>query len=583
MTIPIRLDVAHPNDDPLDRLIARKRARETEAAAITAPVVASAPAVVPAVRPDVSRALPTNRPNARGDFQAATANPGEQASFIGRGIAANALNAAQAIPGMEAIEAGAGALGSRFTDTPLSYRESLATLRGETERIPAAARLAEQAAFGGRYFPQALRGMSPAKAGMLIGGSGQALAADPDQSLAERGLRTAAGTVAGGVTGKLLDMGTTAVRAAAAKGATRNILDRQAERAASAKRLYDAALAEGRANEVTPQIREFLAEEEIAKRVADLQKLDEFKNLAPESPEMLDALYKRLSDEAKTAAKALAVADPSKPNLGRFYERGIRGLKDRLLNVVSTPGVKPPLTMEIPGETTVLPTRPLVGPESAREHLRQRAEAAAGSLTSPVNRQTSVSAAVDRVLARTAAKNEVAITTPTMRVQTAPAESMPAMMPKYREAVEDFARRTAEINAVGKGMTVSQASTSAKRPTFKQITSKEPKTPETFAQWVSGATPGERAAASEGILGDIANATGEKSWTFAPFRRAASTGAALLRSADTPTQKLINSGQITGLNAANALVSDHSTIYLSPQALDPEHVTRRVKAASNRP
>ena len=80
---------------------------------------AEQPSLPPSVRPDVTSALARNRKNPSGDLQAALRNPGKQARFIGEGAAANVLNAAQGLlPGMEAFEAGAGMLGSQFTDKP---------------------------------------------------------------------------------------------------------------------------------------------------------------------------------------------------------------------------------------------------------------------------------------------------------------------------------------------------------------------------------------------------------------------------------------------------------------------------------
>lgn len=399
---------------------------------------------VPAQRGDATTALPRNRRDTTGDLEAAgPAILGNLANIGGGGlpIVGPVLEGAQA--------------GFRSIFRGQSFRDALGDIRGQTDAIPGPVKAMESAA-GGMLIPGA-SALSPAKFGALAGAAPAVLDPNPDRGIGSRVAGGTLGAAVGGLVGSLADKSQVGLRALAAPNATDNILSRQAERAASAKQLYSAALAEGRANGVTPEVQAYLQEPEIAARVKALQQLDQFKNVPAESPEMLDALYKSLSDEGKMIGKGLAQPDPSKPNTGRFREQNVQSLKSRLLGATEAPGVSQ--------------VGPFVGQNTG-------------------------------------------------------------MMPSYRDAVADFAKRSADIDAVGKGMTALQGADNP-RPTFKNITSKQPKTPQTFSEFVNGAQPSEVAAAKEGVLGDLRNAMGQKQGlTGAPFRKTAGNAADLLRRAD---------------------------------------------------
>lgn len=91
-------------------------------------------------------------------FRAPGASKEGDLPVLGRGLAANALSAAQGIPFLggpiEAFEAKMGSLGSKFTDNPMDYEQSLAALRAETDPIPAPIKMAGQMLVGGRYLPK---------------------------------------------------------------------------------------------------------------------------------------------------------------------------------------------------------------------------------------------------------------------------------------------------------------------------------------------------------------------------------------------------------------------------------------------
>ncbi len=127
----------------------------------------------------------------------------EDASQPGYGerLATHVLNAAHGIPGVEAVEAGAGALGSRATNNPMNYSQALAALRSSTGNIGAGTSFAEKALGSLATAPlAAATGGSPTLTGGIYGALSGALKADPE-SLAQRGAETAGRGVLGGALG----------------------------------------------------------------------------------------------------------------------------------------------------------------------------------------------------------------------------------------------------------------------------------------------------------------------------------------------------------------------------------------------
>lgn len=481
--------------------------------------------------------------------------------------ATHVLNTAQGAPGVEAFEAGAGALGSKLTKAPMTYRQSLSSLRGSTANIGGKTSFAEHMA--GALPVMAMLPANPAVSGAIVGGADQALSANPDESLAMRGAKTAGGAAVGAIAGKALDKGVTLARAALPKwaGGAGSSVDRmlqmQADRAQSAKTLYSSALAEGQGKEATPALQAYLAEPEIAERVAKLQELDPHKNLSPDSPEMLDALYKSFSDEAKAIKKSANTLDPSKVNLGRFRGQDIASKQGRLLKAMEAPGTKPPLTLDVAPETFETDPNiirghegidgpPMSGPlstytssppkpmgQALRDFPNNMGPSAAQGPAGPAFRMPM---RADKLVSP-----GVSIETPGMTVQTAPAERMPPVMSSYRKAVEDFAQRSKEIDALQKG---DQAALSGQSNSLASLKNRVRKSPTAFADWAKTASPDEIIAARQGVLGATKDALALPGKTFAPGRRTAGTAANLLRLLPSTKQSLLEGGQNLGLLTA---------------------------------
>lgn len=233
------------------------------------------------------------------------------------------------IPGMEAAQAG---IRSLTRDVP--YREALGDIRDAYESAPKGVRIPARIVGGGAA--AAMLPGSPAMAGALYGGSLNALSADPDQSLLERGIKTGTGALIGGTVGKVADVVGTGIRAARAPRIEDRLRELSQMRSRASSPLYREAIEQGtQAGTRTPAIQAFLAEPDIAPIVERLGTMRQFAGLAPEDPRVLDAIYKELSDQARAVAKPLAGYDPTKPNLARAGSQNVGMAKDQFLQAVS--------------------------------------------------------------------------------------------------------------------------------------------------------------------------------------------------------------------------------------------------------
>ena len=214
--------------------------------------------------------------------------------------------------------------------------------------------------------------------------------------------------------------------------------DLVAQRAAKAKPLYDAAMEEGRGKVATPQLRAFLQEPPIQRAIGLLRGLDEFRGVADDSPEMLDAVYKVLSDRHATI-KASQLVDPE--NLGRFQQRDLESAKTRFLNALSEPGV------------VDVPVAPPSVAQSPAPSLRDAIEAHRTRLGQSVTRRegTVAQQSAREALERRSASLDAGGTTGNPTVGTI-REEVPAVMPSYRAAVTQFAEDSQLKNAYESGV-----------------------------------------------------------------------------------------------------------------------------------
>lgn len=174
-----------------------------------------------------------------------------------------------------------------------------------------------------------------ATAGMIFGGADQALNNDPGSGLLARIGRGTAGAVGGRYAGKYIDRAVTAVRGAMAPAADAARNQLLADRAVEAKALYDRALSEGQGKTMPQAVRDWLATPDIAGIVAELKATRVHKNTPIDSPEMLDAIYKNLSDKGLVAKSKLAALVPRNANLGRIAQKDIALAKQEGLDAMS--------------------------------------------------------------------------------------------------------------------------------------------------------------------------------------------------------------------------------------------------------
>lgn len=396
--------------------------------------------------------------------RAASSDVDEGDPGYGQRFATHVLNTAQGIPGVEAVEAGAGMLGSnrqrvldllrmkmgidpkfQSDDAPLTYKQSLETLRGMTGKIPTGLRIAEQAV-GGLAVPIP-KGWSAAKTGGMFGAASQALSADPIEDgtdLAMRAGKTALGGLIGNKAGKYIERGVTALRGLKTPRYDEALIGQLRDRTNSARQLYASALEEGRGKEATESLQSFLADEDIAPYVEQLRQSPSLQG--KDTPEILDALFKELSDQHGLVTKRLAQANPSRPNIqGRVRGADIQLQKDRLLTAMETPDVN-------------------VAPNQSAPSVQHRLE---------------------------------------RQLQTT---ETPGMMPSYRTAVEDFAARSKRLEDLRRGYQTQRVNMGTSTPADRNVTKYSPAA---FSDWAGNATPQALDDATSGILGNVSQGEGQ--------------------------------------------------------------------------
>lgn len=504
--------------------------------------------------------------NAR-DVASAKEEDAAQPGYVERGLT-HVLNAAQGIPGMEAVEAEAGRQGSTLTDHPMDYTTSLQRLRERTGQIGGKTSFAEHVMGGLATLP--FLPENGAAAGATLGAADQLFAADPDRGKLERVARGAGGAAVGGVVGKTAEMAGPWLRSLKAKSTPANLIARDAARKESANEMYSASINANKGMPLPDEATAFLAHPDVAPIKDRLLSMD--LGLKPDSPELFDAVYKALSDQEKVAQKGLAVAEPGKPNMGRATLTHLGALKEKFMKAATQPGTRK-VTTEIPEVRIATAQTP---PPSTRDALRafqersaeaaRRAEGGAAPNANPFSSQASGETVMQKSARESLERRHAEASVPApkitgkptvipARTETRAVPSAPPL-PGYGEAVQDYARRSADIKGVERGSDALNNAVSSGKVAGKNLVKKSR---EGFSQWAADAEPSQRQAASEGILGNLKDS---QKLTFGhvlgtPFvpKPSPEMSAApdLLRRVQDPTQAahdlLVKLGLITG-NAA---------------------------------
>ena len=161
--------------------------------------------------------------------------PGAPEQVLG---AATALS--NGLPGVQALQS---YLSAKANGIP--YSQAYGQIQDAQNTLPAGAKFAASAAGALPLYAMASGPLSIAKSAALIGGLGGAANADPALSPARRGLNAGVDAVEGLAAGKAGEMIPTAFNAMIAQDPEQAILNMQAQRALSAGRLYAAAQNEG--------------------------------------------------------------------------------------------------------------------------------------------------------------------------------------------------------------------------------------------------------------------------------------------------------------------------------------------------
>lgn len=478
---------------------------------------------------------------------------------------AEIVNAAQGIPGVRALEAGA-----RSVVRGQPYEQALGDIDQVTGSLPASDQ---------RYgkllgaAPLAAIPGSPAVVGGIIGGADQLLSADP-QSMGSRLGKTAVGAAGGAAIGRLFDIGATKLRANAGPSFASEAFARGDEAKAVNDLNYGAARAAAAGREPTPQIRALLQNPDFEPMADRLAASPQFRGMDRTDPRFLNELYKTLSDKGVALQKGLAQIDPANANVRRVQLGDVKLLKQQLLEALETPGVKPPITFNVPRETHTVEPRitperePLDGPPmpgtlntytsqqtpDLRQALRDFPNPSTGERQGPAGSAFRMGRQPQVV------KPGVEVTTPAMRIETAPAEAVPPYMPGYRDAVRTAAQQKAEQKMLSTGYKALKANSTGHALSEKAALNYSPEALQRIAQDPTK-SDAEKAALVQGILTSLKAAPSIRAISHPlgvpiPWlSREARVAPGLIRKAGAPNQGMIDFLTKLGLLTAQPAAS----------------------------
>lgn len=504
-------------------------------------------------RSESTRGLSRSRPGASGDWQALTA-PGQGkviADEVLPAMAALALNTAQGIPGMERAQAFTGSMGSKLTDSPMSYQESLQTLRGETEKIPSDLRTTLKAAGS---MPLAalkpLQAMSAAKGGAVIGGADQLLSAD-EMGAGERAARTLGGAAVGAAAGKVVESGVTALRGATAPSLGKTALARKQAMQAADETAYGTAANEAVGKQTPQQVLDALNHPTVKPYAKEIRNSETFSGA--DDATVLREAFKLMSERQGMLAGRINNRDFKAGT--SLEQRELSLAKERMLRAAEQPGKAPTPAGEAP---RVEPIRDPKGgirrdlskvsddeletewhrlaernsmDESAHSAIQEqgyrtdynelpRTERlgrkgqedlpdadgmvdgedllADNKAISQYNREAMVRASRERAIKRI--EDEMATRANRAADPVASQQELPALMPSFRGAVKQHAKNASEREAFRAGADAVKRIAHGTQPAGRNL---EKNSPEAFAQLVKSMTPAEAKAAREGALGAL--------------------------------------------------------------------------------
>ncbi len=303
-----------------------------------------------ALRADPNAQLHTDYKSGKLRRDVASANEREAAAIPDNPLTTAVLEAATTP--LAGVPGGSVAMSLARKGLTRESRSPLADIQQDVNR--ATSDIPYASALGRMVGGVATTGILPAsgmKGGAILGGLDQFLNNDPNSGVGARLGRGVVGAGAGGVLGGVTDRLITGGRALIGGNAANIRAGMLADQAASAKQLYGQALSEGQGRVMPAEVKAWLASEDIAPIVADLKATRPFANVSEESPEMVDAVYKNLSDKAGVMKSKLGAVVPRNANLGRVAAADNAMARQEGLDAVAAPNVAT-------GDPAFMPTYP---------------------------------------------------------------------------------------------------------------------------------------------------------------------------------------------------------------------------------
>lgn len=254
-------------------------------------------------------------------------------------------------------------------------------------------------------------------------------------------------------------------------------LDKADEITTAGQQNYPPAVEGAVGREVPPHVTELVNNQDFAPIAETIAKMPDYRGMSRTDPRFLDQMFKNLTDQGLAAEKPLAAPDPNAANTKRLVLQRVGTLKKQLLDAMTSAGMKPPMTMDVPAETV--------------ETESQRIEGRPNLVGLPTHMD------VPGVEASTSG----------MRVQTAPGEPVAPYMPEYPNAVQTHAKLSQEEDF---GQQIADAGRRFMRTGGKGIAANKQnqQSPEAIARMVKEATPEQAQDALRFLLGRAKEETG---------------------------------------------------------------------------
>lgn len=459
-------------------------------------------------------------------------NDAEKPASYGQQVAGGIAALDRRIPFAEAAQAGYRSLyrtvGSKLgLSDPESYDEALSNIRQGEASNPiasginsaagatvAAAAMPGKVGGTGIVSNVARRFTTPTAQAAIFGAAEGMGQADQNVDLQGRAKAAAIGAGTGAVVGKVMDAGSNLVRAKMTPNLATQSLDREAATKAADKINYGAADAEGQAVGGTTPALQTALEHPRVQELADKFRASD-RGQGASDAEVARGTLKLLSRKQTALTQQMAAKEGGYDDDIFLQLENIKNAKKMLRTAAASPSMKPAITMDVPAgvhetDPTITPGRegldgpPMPGPVStyttppANKSLAQGIRDFPNRMDAPAM-QGPGGPAFRMPQVAEQVKPGIRVETPSMRIETAPAENVPAAMPSLPNADAQHAAMMGQERAMARG---SQAVKTLMRPTQGAEKGLRTKTTESFLRKdVPAMNPAQADASLNGVLG----------------------------------------------------------------------------------